>query len=270
MLKNIHILLLFTGLILLSSCGEFSKVLNKGTSEEQYALATKLYQEAKYNKAIQLFEKIIPAYRGKPQMERIQFMLSDAYYKTKNYLLAAYHFDRFTKNYPKSTKKEQAAFLSAHSYYLSIPRSSLDQSDTHTAIDAFQKFIDTYPSSDKITEANKYIKEMQYKLEKKDYDIAYLYYHMENYRAAVVAFDNFIADHLGTSFKEKALYYKSLAAYELALASVESKKEKRLKNAIKAIDRLEYNFKDSPYIEKVEKNRKKLTELLANITKKNT
>ena len=54
-----------------TSCGNFTKVLNKGTSAEQYTLATELYDEGKFNKAIQLFEKVIPAYRGKPQMERI-------------------------------------------------------------------------------------------------------------------------------------------------------------------------------------------------------
>lgn len=233
--------------LVLTSCGEFTKVLNKGTSVEQYTLATKLYKEAKYSKSLQLFEKVIPAYRGKPQMERIQFMVADANYKSKAYLLAAYHFDRFTKNYPKSTKKEEASFLAAHSYYLSIPRSSLDQSDTKTAIASFQHFIDTYPTSDKIAEANKYVQEMQLRLEKKAYDIAYLYYHTEQYKSAIVAFDNFLSDNLGTPFKEDALFYKSKAAHDLALKSVSSKKAVRIKNAFQAIERLERNFKDTKY-----------------------
>jgi outer membrane protein assembly factor BamD len=238
-----------------TSCGEFSKVLNRGTSAEQYILATDLYESGKYNKALQLFEKVIPAYRGKPQMERIQFMVSMANYKTKNYLLAAYHFDRFTKNYPKSTKKEEASYLAAHSYYLAIPRSSLDQSDTKKAIDAFQRFIDTYPTSNRIAAANKFVKEMQLRLEKKAYDIAYQYYHTENYKSALVAFDNFLSDNLGTSFKEDALFYKSKAAHDLALKSVVSKKEARIKSALQAIDRLERNFKDTKYKKEAEKLR---------------
>lgn len=266
MLKIKHlILVLFIG-VTLTSCSEFSKVLNKGTSIEQYNLATDLYKAEKYNKSIQLFEKVIPAYRGKPQMERIQYMLSDAYYQTKNYLLAAYHFNRFTKNYPKSTKKEEASFLSAHSYYLSIPRSSLDQSDTKTAIEAFQKFIDTYPESEKTVEANKYVQEMQLRLEQKAYDIAYQYYHTENYKAAVVAFSNFLSENLGSSFKEDALYYKSKAGYYLAMKSVLSKKEERIKLALKTIKRLEYSFKNTKYKNDIEKLRKNLKEELVNIT----
>ncbi|HHB52785.1 MAG TPA: tetratricopeptide repeat protein, partial [Saprospiraceae bacterium] len=72
--------------LVVTSCSQFSKVLNKGTSQEQYKLASELYESGKYNKALQLFEKVIPAYRGKAQMERIQFMVSKANYETKNYL----------------------------------------------------------------------------------------------------------------------------------------------------------------------------------------
>ena len=244
--------------LVFTSCGEFTKTLNKGSSAEQYSLATKLYEAEKYNKAIQLFEKVIPAYRGKPQMERIQFMVSKANYATKNYLLAAYHFERFTKNYPKSTKKKEATFLSAHSYYLAIPRSNLDQSDTKTAIDAFQKFIDMYPESDKIPEANKYVSEMQSRLEKKAYDIAFQYYHTLQYKSAITAFDNFLSDNLGTSYKEDALYYKSKAAHDLAINSVTSKKEARIKTAIKAIERLERNFKETKYKKEIDNLREDL------------
>ncbi len=233
--------------LVLSSCSGFNKVLNKGTSAEQYAMATEMYEAEKYGKAIQLFEKVMPHYRGKPQMERIQYMYSMANYKDKSYLISAYHFKRFAKNYPRSSKREEAVFLSANSYFLSIPKSSLDQSDTRTAIEAFQKFIDSYPESDKVKEANEKIKTMQLLLEKKEYDIAYNYFHTEHYKAAVTAFDNFLSDNLGTKFKEDALFYKAKSAHHLALKSVESKKEARIKAALKAIDRLEHSFKDTKY-----------------------
>ena len=133
--------LLFVALVL-SSCGEYNKVLNKGTIEQQYKMATEMYEAEKYDKAIKLFDKIMTGYRGKPQMERIQYMISYSYYHTKQYSLASYYFDRFTKNYPKSTKREEAAFLSAHSYYLDSPIFSLDQTSTNEALDAMQSFID--------------------------------------------------------------------------------------------------------------------------------
>lgn len=260
----IFIFLIATGLY---SCSEYQKVLNKGTVEKQYEMATKLYEEQKFNKAIQLFEKITPSYRGKPQMERIQYMVAQSHYNTKQYSLAAYYFDKFTKNYPKSSKIEEAAFLSAHSYYMSSPVYSLDQKDTREALNALQNFIYKYPESDKIVDANKYIKELTFKLEKKSFEIAKQYYHTEDYIAAIVAFDNLLEDYLGTSLKEDALYYKFLASYKLGMNSIIIKKEERLQDALKYHERFKRNFPNSKYLEEteklLEKAQKELNSLLA-------
>ncbi|MFB0938734.1 MAG: outer membrane protein assembly factor BamD [Urechidicola sp.] len=253
--------------IVFTSCSDYQKVLNKGSVEEQYKLATEMYDTGKYNKAIQLFEKITPAYRGKPQMERVQYMISDAYYNTKQYSLAAYYFDRFTKNYPRSTKKEDASYSSAYSYYLDSPIFSLDQASTKEALLAMQGFIDAYPNSDKIDDANKTIKELRYKLEKKAFETAKQYYHIDDYQAAITSFDILISDYIGTSFKEQALFYKFMASYELGKKSVQYKKEQRLKDAVKVYNRLKKSFSKSEYLEDSEKLFKKLNEELTTFEK---
>lgn len=246
----IFILLIAMGV---SSCSEYQKVLNKGTVEKQYELATKLYEQQKYGKSIQLFEKVTPSYRGKPQMERIQYMVAQAHYNTKQYTLAAYYFDKFVKNYPKSSKIEDAAYLSAHSYYLSSPLYSLDQKDTYEAINALQNFIFKYPNSENIADANKYVKELTHKLEKKSFEIAKQYYHTRDYIAAIVAFDNLLSDYLGTSYKEEALYLKFKASYELAINSYITKKGDRISESIKMHERFKRSFSNSEYLEETEK-----------------
>ncbi|MBT8317121.1 MAG: outer membrane protein assembly factor BamD [Lutibacter sp.] len=246
----IFILLIAIGV---SSCSEYQKVLNKGTVQDQYQMATKMYESQKYNKAIQLFEKITPSYRGKPQMERIQYMIAQAHYNTKQYTLAAYYFDKFVKNYPKSSKVEESAYLSAQSYYLASPIFSLDQKDSYEAITALQNFIYKYPNSPNIVDANKLIKELTHKLEKKSFEIAKQYYHTTDYIAAIVAFDNLLSDYLGTSYKEEALYYKFKSAYELAINSYIAKKEERLLNAIKIHERFKRSFPNSEYINETDK-----------------
>ena len=259
----IFILLIALGV---SSCSEYQKVLNKGTVESQYQMATKMYEEQKYGKAIQLFEKITPNYRGKPQMERIQYMIAQAHYNTKQYTLAAYYFDKFVKNYSKSSKIEEAAYLSAHSYYLASPIFSLDQKDTHEAIMAMQNFIFKYPNSPNIADANKYVKELTHKLEKKSFEIAKQYYHTTDYIAAIVAFDNLLSDYLGTSYKEEALYFKFKSAYELSINSYITKKEERLNSAIKMHERFKKSFSNSEYLKETEKLITNVTEELKTIT----
>lgn len=246
----IFILLIAIGV---SSCSEYQKVLNKGTVEAQYQMATKMYEDQKYGKAIQLFEKITPSYRGKPQMERIQYMVAQAHFNTKQYTLSAYYFDKFVKNYPKSSKIEESAYLSAQSYYLSSPAFSLDQKDTYEAITAMQNFIYKYPNSPNIAEANTRVKELTHKLEKKSFEIAKQYYQTTDYIAAIVAFDNLLSDYLGTSYKEEALYFKFKAAYELAIKSYIAKKEERLTSAIKIHERFKKSFPNSEYLKETDK-----------------
>lgn len=252
MQKNKILIFILLIAVSLTSCSQYQKVLNKGTVEKQYEMAEKMYEAQKYNKAIQLFEKITPSYRGKPQMERIQFMIAQSHYNTKLYSLSAYYFDKFVKNYPKSSKVEEAAYLSAYSYYMVSPRYSLDQKDTEQAITALQNFIYKYPNSDKVEEASKNIKELTYKLEKKSFEIAKQYYRTQDYIAAIVAFDNLLSDYLGTSFKEDALYYKFKAAYQLGMKSFILKKETRLKDAIKAHEKFKKNFPASAYLKETE------------------
>ena len=252
-IKNL-LYIAFVGL-LFTSCSEYQKVLNKGTVAEQYAMATKQYEAKKYNKALALFEKITPSYSGKPQMERIQFMVAQSNFNTKSYDLAGYYFNRFTQNYPKSSKKEEAAYLSAYSYMLASPVYSLDQADTDKALNAFQSFIDAYPNSKRLPEANKYYKEIRYKLQKKAFEIAKVYYTTagydpaRNYTAAIQAFDNLLEEYLGSEFKEEALYYRLKAAHDLALKSTNRRKGDRIKDAIKAYDKLKRNFPKTKYLE---------------------
>ena len=251
-IKNLACFLAFS--ILLFSCGEYQKVLNKGTVEDQYKMAVKMYETKNYAKALRLFEKVTPAYRGKPQMERIQFMVAQSNFNEKNYSLAGYYFDRFTNNYPKSSKKEEAAFLSAYSYKLSSPVFSKDPTDTNKALEAFQSFISTYPDSEKIDEANQHYKELRYKLQKKYFEIAKTYYRtadydLRNYKAAIQAFDNLLSDYLGSEFKEEALYYRLKCAHDFVLKSTDRRREERIKDAIEAYDKLKRNFPESKYME---------------------
>jgi outer membrane protein assembly factor BamD len=251
-IKNLACLLVLSALLF--SCGEYQKVLNKGSEEEQYKMAVKLYESQDYSKALRLFEKITPYYRGRPQMERIQYMVAQSNFNEKNYTTAGYYFDRFAENYPKSSKKEEAAFLSAYSYKLASPVFSLDPTDTNKALDAFQEFINTYPDSDKLAEANKHYAELRIKLQRKSFEIAKTYYRtadfdLRNYKAAIQAFDNLLSDFLGSEFKEEALYYRLKAAHDFVMKSFDRRKLERIKDAIEAYEKLKRNFPESQYME---------------------
>ncbi len=62
---------LFLLVVLLVSCSEYQKALKTEDVAVKFEMATKLYDAEKYNDAIRLIEQIAPAYRGKPQAEKL-------------------------------------------------------------------------------------------------------------------------------------------------------------------------------------------------------
>lgn len=251
MLRSVKLSLVL-GVVLLASCGKYNKVLNKGTSEERYIMANDLYKEESYQKSNRLFELILPSYESKPQKEVVVFRLADGNFKVKDYTTAIYYYEKFIRNFPKSTELETAQYQIAESYFNLSPKYSIDQTDTKKAMEAFQNFIDNNPDSDKIEDANKRINELSYKLETKAFEIAKQYYKIGIYSSAMVAFDNVILDYLGTSYKEEAMFYKFKSAYELGINSIYYKKEARINDAIKVYTRYKKAYPNSEYIKEAD------------------
>jgi outer membrane protein assembly factor BamD len=218
-------------IVFFASCSEYQKALKTEDVAVKFEMATKLYDAGKYNDAIRLIEQIAPSYRGKPQAEKLFYMFSMSYYKTNQFYLAAYQFESFVSGYPKSEKVEEASYLGAKCFSKQSPVFSLDQTDTVKAIEKLQEFIDRYPNSTYMPEANKALRELNDKLEKKVFENAKEYNTIMDYKSAMVALDNFVSDYPGTPYKEDALFYKYDSAYQLAINSVPDKMVERLNTA---------------------------------------
>lgn len=224
--------------VVVAACSPYQKALKSEDVEFKHQVANSKYDAGKYSKAIRLYEQIAPAFRGKPQAETMFYNYAQAYFKTKQFGLSGYQFENFAALYPKSVKAEEAAYLSAKSYSFLSPIYSQDQADTDKAITKMQDFINKYPNSAFLPEANTIVKSLNEKLEKKAFEIAKQYNTISDYKAAIKALDNFIADYPGTMYKEKALYYKFNSAYNLAINSVQSKMQERLEFAKTTYDAL--------------------------------
>ena len=228
-------------------------MLNNPDVTAKYKAAEAYYNTGEYRRANRLYEQILPSYRGKPQAQRVIFFFADSYLQIEDYYLAAYQFESFVKSFPKSDKLQEASFLAAKCYYMLSPRYSLDQTNTNDALDKLQIFIDNYPNSEFLAEANSYVQELQTKLEKKDFEISKQYHTIRDYKSAINAFDNFISSYPGTPFREDALYYKFLSSYEIAINSVYYKKLNRLKELQGTYDIIKRYYPETLFIDDLDK-----------------
>lgn len=253
-----YLLLFFVVLVLTTSCNAYQKTLNNPDNSIKYKAAEAYYKSGEYRRANRLFEQILPAYRGKPQAQRIIYFFANTYLQTKDYYLAAYQFESFIKSYPKSDRVEEVSFLAAKSYYMLSPKYSLDQANTNEALDKLQIFIDNYPNSEYLPQANAYVQELQTKLEQKDFEIAKQYHTIRDYKAAIRALDNFIASYPGTPFREDALYFKFLSSYEIATNSIYTKKLERLRGLEDIYSTLMRYYPETLFLDDVDKKMKQV------------
>jgi outer membrane protein assembly factor BamD len=262
-----RIFLVIVGLLLFTSCSELQKALKSEDVGLKYTTAEKLYEAGKYKQSIRLFDQIATSYRGKPQAEKMFYMYSQSYYKTKQFYLAGYQFENFTATYPKSEKAEESMYLSAYCYAQLSPLYSLDQTDTYKAMEKLQAFIDKYPNSTYLPQVNETYKVLKNKIEKKEFEIAKQFYTIGDYKGSLVALDNFISDFPGTPLKEDALYYKLDAEYLYAINSIESKMAERLILADSYYNKLIQFKSDTKYREKADKKMEDIKNRLNNLKK---
>jgi outer membrane protein assembly factor BamD len=181
-------------------------------------------------------------------------------------------------SYPNSEKAEEAAFLSAKSYYMLSPVYSKDQTETINAIEKLQNFMNMHPESQYSEEANELFKELDFKLEKKAFEIAKQYAliapgYTRDFNAAIKSFDNFIYEFPGSVLREDALFYKFDAAYKQAMNSYEQGivsnvivplRKNRLIQAKEYYATFKKNFADSKYMAEADKMALSIDEELKN------
>ncbi len=239
--------------LVVSSCHrEFEKALKSNDPTHVLKVADKLYDQEKWPYAIQLYDKIKPNFVGTEKAEEIAYKSAMANYHDKNYRLAAGQFKNFFISYPKDTRAEEAYYMAAYCYYKGSPEYNLDQTNTYEAITQLQSFIDLFPNSDKVQEANELIKELELKLQKKAFEIAKSYYKTLKYKSSDRAFANFMDDFPDSKYREQAFMYMLRSQTELAIKSTFEKKEDRIINANTTYTLFRKAYPNSKYTKEAE------------------
>lgn len=250
MLKTHYYLyiILFFVVSFLSSCSDYNKILKGSDYELKYKTAVELYEQGDCYRSLPLFDELMTYHRMTDKGEDVYFYYANVQYCLKDYFLASYYFKRFTKNFPYSPRKEEAAFLSALCTKQSSPAYNLDPTETRNAINELQLFMDQYPESDKVDTCNIMIAELRGKLERKSYEHGKLYYKMSKYKSAVIAFNTTIKSYPDTKYREELMFLIVKANFLLAENSILSKKVERYQETIKSYRIFADSYKESTYM----------------------
>lgn len=243
--KKIYYIVFVLILVVSTSCSEYQKLIKSSDYELKFEKAVEYYENEDYYKSQSLLEELRSIYRGTDKAEKINYYQAYCSYGLGELSLAAYLFKDFARQYPSNEHVEEVEYLAAYCYYLISPEPSLEQTYTKAAIQEMQIFIEKYPESEKRAEAQELIDKLQYKLETKAFNNAYLFFNIGDYKAAITSMKLVLSDFPDTEYREEILFTIVKSSFLLAENSVESKKKERYKNTINAYLSFIDNFPES-------------------------
>lgn len=254
-IQPLFILLL---VLVFGACGPFNKLEKSTNWEELYEGANKYYQDGEYNKAIILYDKVLPVIRGSEKAELADYNYANCHFKTKRYIEAAGYFSNFYRTYSRSPLAEEALFMNAYSLYLDAPDFNLDQQSSQEAVAAIQNFVTRFPGSASFERAMEMLEDLESRFEEKAYHEAAMYYRLKDglypgdfYRACIVNFQNFAKDYPESKYNEELAYKLVEVGYIYAENSVFVKKEERLNDALKFATNFQRRYPDSKFLAEV-------------------
>jgi outer membrane protein assembly factor BamD len=214
-------------LVLLSSCGEYEKLLKSTDFDLKKAKAKEYYDKGEYVKTTELLTQILPRFRATEEAEELNWMNAQSYFGMKDYFMAGSTFKAFIEQFPFGKHAEEGNYMAALCDYNISARPELDQENTKNAIEGFNIFLNKFPNSSRAEDCKKRITDLQDKLVEKSYMSAKLYYDMEQYKAASIALTNSLKEYSNTKYREKMMYLKLNSLFQYAELSYKNKQKER-------------------------------------------
>ena len=243
-MRKLHYSIVIISLIL-SSCSEYARVVKNDDYKRKFELGVKLYNQENYLKSITLLEQVYQRMPKSKEGEESYYNLGIANFKLTDFYTAQYYLGSFGDKFPNSIKREETSFLYALCAVKNSPKSSLDQTETETALNELQLFIYKFPLSQKIDTCNYLMDQLRLKLQMKDFDALKIYDKTENYKAAIVTSETFLKDFPRSNNRENVWVILLKNSYHLSKHSVEDKKKERIDKTMERYSKFALEFPNS-------------------------
>ena len=103
-------------LMLLTSCGEYNKVLKSNDYSYKYEYAKKAFEQKKYGQVTTILTDLVTVFKGTDKAEESLYLLALAYYENQDYTSAGSYFKTYYTHYPKGQYAELARYYAGYGY----------------------------------------------------------------------------------------------------------------------------------------------------------
>ena len=189
--------------VFLVCCGKKNVHVEEDLSP-RFDKAMEYFDRGKFPRAKDEFDYIIMTDPGSKIANESQYYMAEALFQMEEYSEASITFDRYVRFSPDFTKIEKSRYRICECAILSSNAYQREQSQTHRALEQLQMFIEDFPESDLIRDAEISILELRIKLAQKDFEVGRMYLKLEEYESALIYFRSVLNNYYDTSFADDA------------------------------------------------------------------
>jgi len=204
MFKHHTLLLGILSVLLLHACSPPDSKEEDINLRKQFKKGMALFEKGKYYRAQEEFDYVKRRGAYSEYADSAQYYLAESYFLNKEYVEAISEYDNLVRYKSYSPFVERSRFRICQAFEKKSPKYYLDQDYTIGAIERYQEFIEDFPGSEHVAEANEAIRKLRSKQAKKVYESGILYIKLDEYQAALTYFNDVVETYYDTDYIDKA------------------------------------------------------------------
>lgn len=191
-----------------ASCGGPYVPKKMNVAGDKLGMADRLFAKGKYGDAALEYKDFLASFAGDERCDYAQFRLGESYRMNGEYALAEVEYRILINDYAYSEYVDDAFFLEGLCSFKESPQVERDQTKTEEALDRLTRFVQTFPKSPRLPEAQEALREVRAKLGHKEFINAQLYYSRKHYDAALVYLNKIIDRYPDTVWAARSRFYR--------------------------------------------------------------
>ena len=214
--------------------------------------------DKKWLTAREFFKQLVETYTQSPYRPDAKLGIGDTYLgegTSEALVLAINEFREFLSFYPTNARADYAQYKLGIAHFKQMRAPQRDQTETREAVKEFEAFVERYPHSTLLPEAQARLREGRDRLDDADYQVGFFYFRNRWYPGAIDRLKTMLSRDPAYTRRDAAFFYLGEALVKL----------QRQAEALPVFEQLVREFEKSEYLDDA---RKRITELKAQIAAK--
>jgi len=195
-------------LSLVTGCAWFRKSdMTRATPESLYRKGYTDYQNGRYKKAVESFERVRDEYPLSELAILAKLGIGDAYYSDKEYAEAEAAYSDFVYLHPTNENLPYVMYQTGMCHYKQMLSIDRDQMETWKAVKEFEKLLARFPGSKFAFMAEKMLRECRGRIAEHEFYVGQFYFKQKKYQAALKRFETITKGYANLGLDYKVSFY---------------------------------------------------------------